>query len=501
MLLISELEFLLVANYDVRTEVRRLVPIPLYHNLLTFVAVAVLTWKITPRRFKQGPKARYSWTYFGIHVVFYLALQVSMSWIYWGVRNWHPLTTAVVLTFLAGVFWITWLLIWQPLGQWWVHLKIQGRWVAQAIGISLMAPAIASYTSSSWHSFAGVTFAATDALLTFLMIDTVASPQQLMLGTPYFVIEIQPGCSGYEGIGLISVLLGVYLYIRRAEVVFPTALWLFVIGAAASWCVNVLRLVALVLIGSKVSPEIAIRGFHSQAGWLSFTLTGMLLIYLAETSRWFRHKSAPHESIAYPALPYLSPLLATLMGTILAEAMRADFNTWYLIKPLLGLMFLIQFRQPIWNRLTRPQMVPSLAVGVLVYLFWILLEQQVASTSPYTALPTMEATVWVLIRCLGGVLVVPIVEELAFRGYLLKRLQQREFETVPDSSAPLLATLLSSLAFGALHTNWLGGVVAGVAYARVATLPGGLSNAILAHSVSNLCIALQVLLLQDWWLW
>ena len=56
-----------------------------------------------------------------------------------------------------------------------------------------------------------------------------------------------------------------------------------------------------------------------------------------------------------------------------------------------------------------------------------------------------------------------IAEELAFRGFLLRRLVAEDFEAVPSGRFTWPALLLSSVAFGALHgSRWIAGTLAGL---------------------------------------
>jgi membrane protease YdiL (CAAX protease family) len=61
--------------------------------------------------------------------------------------------------------------------------------------------------------------------------------------------------------------------------------------------------------------------------------------------------------------------------------------------------------------------------------------------------------------------------------------------------------LISSLAFAAAHQQWIGGFVAGLAYAYAQKRRGLLSDAIVAHAVTNALIAAEVLLAGHWGLW
>jgi CAAX prenyl protease-like protein len=116
-------------------------------------------------------------------------------------------------------------------------------------------------------------------------------------------------------------------------------------------------------------------------------------------------------------------------------------------------------------------------------------------------LPAAWAGVWLTFRIVGSVLTVPIAEELAFRGYLLRRLISAEFENVSFRQFSWLSLLGSSLVFGALHDRLLAGTLAGVVYALVLRRRGELCDAVVAHATTNLLIAAYVLATGTWSLW
>jgi CAAX prenyl protease-like protein len=90
------------------------------------------------------------------------------------------------------------------------------------------------------------------------------------------------------------------------------------------------------------------------------------------------------------------------------------------------------------------------------------------------------------LRGLGSVVLVPIAEELAFRGYLLRFLSSTP-RLSPYVSA-LLALVVSSMAFGLLHERWLAATLAGLAYGLLVQKTGRLQDAIAAHMVSNMVL-------------
>jgi CAAX prenyl protease-like protein len=117
------------------------------------------------------------------------------------------------------------------------------------------------------------------------------------------------------------------------------------------------------------------------------------------------------------------------------------------------------------------------------------------------ALSRGEAGVWLTFRVIGAVITAPLAEELAFRGYLTRRLIKADFRDVPPGQFRPSSFLVSSVLFGALHGRWLAGTLAGMFYALALYRRRKLSDAVLAHATTNALIAADVLLAGAWPLW
>ena len=135
-----------------------------------------------------------------------------------------------------------------------------------------------------------------------------------MLGTRGFSVNIAPTCSGLEGVGLLLAFLGIYLWVFRRELRFPAALVLLPIGAVSIWLLNALRIVLLIVIGSSGWREIALGGFHSQAGWLTFNFVALGFVALVNRTGWFmksRQEDRPSPADDSTAA-YLAPFVVVL---------------------------------------------------------------------------------------------------------------------------------------------------------------------------------------------
>ena len=109
----------------------------------------------------------------------------------------------------------------------------------------------------------------------------------------------------------------------------------------------------------------------------------------------------------------------------------------------------------------------------------------------------MDGGIWIVFRVLGGVVTVPVAEELAFRGFLLRRLVSSDFESVCCRTWTWLSVAGSSVLFGLMHGDqWLAESL------PVCCTPAcfciGRIDAVFALAITNGLIAVCVLLGGRW---
>jgi len=450
---------------------------------------------------------------------------------------------------------LSWLLVIEPFGFWLTLVKRE-RWpLAFAALAGILAWLVGLLAGELWKPLAEGTFWLSHWFLALVYPEVSFNPTRFILGTSKFSVEIAPQCSGYEGIGLVIVFLTVYLWMFRAEIRFPHAFWLFPIGILAIWLANALRIAALIALGDSFSPEIAVGGFHSQAGWISFIAISLGLIWLSRRLRLFskrtlisieqrdggktvdlsRHSGMDRRnpdcrdatnsshpwslgsggpcrndgetlnSTVLTAEALLVPGLVLMATIMLTSALSSGFDWLYPLRVLTMGVALWSYRS-VYRHWDWSVSLPSLFIGIAVFVLWMLLEPPAESgpTAMETALATLsgaEKSIWLAFRVIGSVFLVPVVEEMAFRGYMIRRLAGQEFDGSTPPRFTLLSFCLSSLAFGLLHGRWLAGTLSGMALAGALYRRGKLGDAILAHLVANALIALSVLVWGKWTLW
>ena len=425
-----------------------------------------------------------------------------------------PLAGAVLLSLLAAAALLAGFAPWDIWRR--GAAAIGGRWL-YAFGAALAATLAIVLSQNLWAPTAQVTFDLVRLVLTPFVPALQANPATRILAAPHFAVEVSQICSGLEGMGLILAFCTAWLIFFRAEYRFPRALLLIPAGVLLVFALNVIRIATLVLIGNAGHPAAAVFGFHSQAGWISFNVVACGVAFVSRRSPWLnvaateRTDSAAAPATVNPTAAYLMPLLAVLAAGMISRAISGGFETWYALRLLAGGMALAVY----WPQLAHLDWRFSwraAAVGLVVFGFWLgashlLLPAHVipgvqAMPAALAAMSALHRALWITCRATAAVLVLPLVEELAYRGYLMRRLVAADFESVCFTGVGWIPLLAAGLAYGILGgTLWPAGTAAGVVLGMLLIRTRRMGEAVAAHVIANTLICAAVLLWSQWQLW
>lgn len=397
------------------------------------------------------------------------------------------------------------------------------RELSLGLFVSVVAWIAGLLAQQVWKPLAWMTLECVHAILTLMVPDPLASIELALVGTSRFYVEIAPACSGIEGIGLMLTFMAAFLYVQRRELFWPRSLVLLPLAAVLVWLLNVVRVTGLILVGTWWSPEVALGGFHSKAGWVFFALSALGTVLYVQRSAMFCLQAARREAATEPraveasnpplvfhntpshhaqvTAAYLVPLLSVLAIKLVTGLATSGFDYFYPIGVVAAACMLFKFRRhylPVtWGSLWLP-----VTVGAVVAVVWIVGFRGQDTSSPIAGglarLPFPLAQLWLSVRIVGSVITVPIVEELAFRGFLLRRFVGHNFDAVPYQHFSWLGLLVSSAVFGVLHSQWELGILAGLAFGLLTVRTGRLSDAVVAHATANAGIVVHVLISRQW---
>lgn len=215
-----------------------------------------------------------------------------------------------------------------------------------------------------------------------------------------------------------------------------------------------------------------------QNPWLPYVLPFALFLLLTEPARFF------------PALsPYLYIAKTVLVGALLwfwRKKYAADFSADLSLRDTLT----------------------AVACGLLVLVIWIVPEKylfqvgQGAGFTPYALGDSRAAAIGLIgVRLIGSSLVVPIMEELFWRSFLMRYLINPDFRSIPMGAFTWFSFIGVAVLFGLEHHRVLVGIIAGLLYGILLVYQKNLKGVILAHGVTNLGLGLYVILTGNWVFW
>jgi CAAX prenyl protease-like protein len=156
------------------------------------------------------------------------------------------------------------------------------------------------------------------------------------------------------------------------------------------------------------------------------------------------------------------------------------------------------------------QIVFGAAVGLLVFALWIA-PQGVLGFAPRLVGSNPEifsgqpATYWtaVAVRFVRLVVVVPLVEEIFWRGFVLRYFVNEAFHTVPVGTFSWLSFAVVTIGFGFAHSpaDWVAALITGALYNCVAYRTKSLASCVLAHAITNLLLGLWIMKTGQWGFW
>ena|SRR5437868_2776448 len=157
----------------------------------------------------------------------------------------------------------------------------------------------------------------------------------------------------------------------------------------------------------------------------------------------------------------------------------------------------------------------SIAVGVAVFVIWVapdllfgyrhhwLFENALTGAAAPSLPPHLKSNIsFIVLRVVSCAIAVPILEELFWRGWLMRWLIDNDFLKVPLGSYVPFSFWIVALLFASEHgPYWEVGLAAGIVYNWWIVRTRNLADCILAHGVTNAVLSGYVLVTGQWQYW
>ncbi len=233
----------------------------------------------------------------------------------------------------------------------------------------------------------------------------------------------------------------------------------------------------------------------------------------------------PPESLRIPNRRLLLPYSAPFLAYVLIASALGDFTSFevnYILRLIATLGLLIwawKWYFPIKGpRSPFVSVLFGVGAGFLGLVIWVVLLQPFVSpedSEPWT-------TTGFMLRLLAAGMLVPVFEELLMRGFIFRlalqwdearkakedeplqvALDERSVNDVKPGAWTWAAVIISTVVFASGHNvyEWPASIGYGLLMSFLWIVRKDLLSCIVAHSVTNICLALYVLQTESWHLW
>ena len=213
-------------------------------------------------------------------------------------------------------------------------------------------------------------------------------------------------------------------------------------------------------------------------------------------------------------LAYIAPFLV-FVGCMAIKAALHPAAHWYYPAQFLAVLLTIGFVSRPVLRFRAAFPLASIGVGIAVFLIWIgpdvlwgyrhhwLFENAVTGSPVSSIAPALRQNVVFLgLRVAVSVALVPVLEELFWRGWLMRWLIDQDFLKVPLGTYARNAFWIVAVLFASEHgPYWEVGLAAGIVYNWWMVRTRNLADCMLAHAVTNGLLAGYVLTAGQWQYW
>jgi CAAX prenyl protease-like protein len=219
----------------------------------------------------------------------------------------------------------------------------------------------------------------------------------------------------------------------------------------------------------------------------------------------------PRNSTSAYLVPFAVFLALLAIQDYVPLPQRTEFALRLVI--MTGVLWVFS-RQVISFRVEKP--IGTIAIGLAVFALWIapdllfpgyrshwLFQNSITGKASGSVAPAGHNDVWLLLfRSVRAIIIVPIVEELFWRGWLMRWLINRDFWKVEFGAYLPSAFWITAALFASEHgPYWDVGLMAGVAYNWWIVRTKSLGDLILAHAITNACLCAYVIAAQKWEYW
>ena len=217
--------------------------------------------------------------------------------------------------------------------------------------------------------------------------------------------------------------------------------------------------------------------------------------------------------LAYVA-PFAAFLVLTALESQLPQVSEAPHPTWYSLAYAVKIAVVAAVAwacRSAWRDLSpRPTWVCfalAVGLGLVVTTLWVGLDGRYPPIPGLgkrqgfdpTSLPLVGRVGFLAVRLFGLVVLVPLIEELFWRLFLMRWIvDPDDFTRVPIGRVTLGAASVTSILFALEHPEWLPALLTGLAWAGLLWQTRSVAACFVSHLTANLALGVYVLATGSW---
>jgi CAAX prenyl protease-like protein len=216
-----------------------------------------------------------------------------------------------------------------------------------------------------------------------------------------------------------------------------------------------------------------------------------------------------------PAVAYVAPFLVFVLFLGLQRSFHLDVAVAHAVRFVLVTAVLLLVSRKVVT-LRASSWGGSLLCGVAVFVVWIapdllwpgyrshwLFQNSITGEVASSVPAALKGSLWfIVLRTASCALLVPVLEELFWRGWMTRWLVKPDFLLVPLGTFTLSSFLIVTVLFASEHGPfWDVGLAAGAIYNWWLWRTRNVADCIVAHAVTNACLSAYVLASGRWEYW
>ena len=211
-------------------------------------------------------------------------------------------------------------------------------------------------------------------------------------------------------------------------------------------------------------------------------------------------------------VPYVVPFSVFMVLTEAGRYFPAHAHLLYIVKTITvgGLLWFWHrsYASDFSFKLSMGGYLSAVIAGLFVLAIWILPDKifpQYGTDEVFNPfsfnIPQFAAYALIAVRLIGAAIVVPVMEELFWRSFLLRYLINPNFKKVALGTFSWFSFTAVVILFGVEHHRLIPGMIAGVIYTALVIYQKNLAGCVLAHAFTNLGLSIYVIATQSWEFW